>query len=300
MGTLANIKCEPMVVTWGEDIANVQTVTCVADVAGSLNNKYFFFYDVSGTKRYIWIDVNSAGADPAIAGATGHEVDVATGATAAAVATAIEAVIEAVSGYTSTVSSATITVTHEATGYAQPAHDGNTGFSFAVTTEGDAATDMGFIDGDIEIESTEDLVDVTAHEHGSNILSQIRTGKQVSLAINLKETSVAQVMRLFRQGGGQYTPSGASGTAVAGWGTSKDFTQTVLNAKKLVLHPKVLGSSDKSRDYTFHLCYPILESFNFSGENIHMFPVSFKVYPKTTLNDRVEYFSFGDGSQTLT
>jgi hypothetical protein len=300
MGTLSNIRVEPMVVTWGESAVQIQTITTVADVASSLNNKYFFLYDTAGVKHYFWFDVNSAGADPAIAGATAHEVDIGVAATAAAVATALETVLEAVSGFDSTVSDNVITVTHSSAGYAMPAHDGNSGFSFAVSTEGDSATDMGFIDGDIEIEATEDLVDVTAHEHGTNVLSQIRTGKQVQMTVNLKETSVAQIMRLFRQGGGQYTPSGAAGTAVAGWGTGKDFTQTMTQAKKLTLHPKVLGSSDKTRDYTFHLCYPILESFNFSGENIHMFPVSFKVYPKLTLNNSVEYFSVGDGTQTLT
>ncbi len=301
MGTLSNIKVEPMVVTWGESVVQVETITCVADAADSLDGKYFFFYHTDGTKHYCWFNTSGGGAsDPAIAGATAHAVAITTGDTAAAVAIAVEAVIEAITGFDSTVSSNVITVTHAAAGYAMPPHDGNSGFSFAVVTEGDTSTDLGFVDGDIEIEATEDLVDVTAHEHGTNVLSQIRTGKQIAIAINLKETSVAQVMRLFRQGGGQYTPAGASGTAVAGWGTSKDFSQTMTQAKKLTLHPKVLGASDKTRDYTFHLCYPVIESFSFSGENIHMFPVSFKVYPKLTLNDAVEYFSYGDGTQTLT
>ncbi len=301
MGTLANVRVEPMVVTWGESVVQVETVTCVADTADSLDGKYFFFYHTDGTKHYCWFNTSGGGAsDPAIAGATAHAVAITTGDTATAVGIATEAVIEAISGFDSTVASGVITITHTAAGYAMPPHDGNSGFSFGVTTEGDSATDMGFVDGDIEIETVEDKVDVLAHEHGTNVLSQIRTGKQVSVKVNIKETSVAQLQRLFRQGGGQYTPAGASGTALAGWGTSSDFTQTITQAKKLTLHPKVLGSSDKTRDYTFHLCYPELESLAFSGENIMMVPVSFKCYPKLTLNDRVEYFSYGDGTQTLT
>lgn len=300
MGTLANIKIEPMVATWGEDVSMVETITCVADSSSSLNNKYFFFYTPAGAKHYIWIDVASAGTDPSIAGATAHEVDISEDATASAVATAVEAVIEAVTGFASEVSGAVITVTHETAGYCQAAHDGNSGFSFAVTTDGDAEADLGFVDGDIELAISENLADITAHEHGSNVLSQIRTGKVVEVTINLKETSVAQLKRLFVQGSGSFTPTGVGGTEVSGWGTQKDFTQTINEAKKLVLHPKVLGSGDLSRDFTFHLAYPMLESLNFSGENILMVPVTFKVYPKLTLNNRVEYFSFGDGSQTLT
>lgn len=65
------------------------TVQTVADIAGSLNSKYFEFYSANNaTHYYIWYNVNSAGVDPAIAGATGVMVALATGATATTVATA--------------------------------------------------------------------------------------------------------------------------------------------------------------------------------------------------------------------
>ena len=67
-----------------------------------------------------------------------------------------------------------------------------------------------------------------------------------------------------------------------------------------MIHPKVLGSSDKTRDFTFMKCYPILDKIDFSGEKILMLPIKFQLYPLLTNNDRVEYFAFGDGSQTLT
>lgn len=299
MGTVGNVKIEPMVVTWGTDTAMVQQITCVADSSGSLNDKYFFFY-AGSTKYHVWYNVNSAGTNPAPAGSTAAEVAVATNATAATVATATEAVLEALSGISSTVSDAVITVTQDSVGYVPLSHDVNSGFSFALVTEGDSAADIGFVDGDIEMSLAEDLVDITAHEHGTNVLSQIRTGKQVEITLSFKETSVAQMKKILRQAGGAFTPVGANGSEVVGWGTHKDFEQTMTQAKKLVLHPKVLGASDKSRDYTFHLAYPLLESIAFSGESIHMVPVTFKCYPKLTLNDRVEYFSYGDGTQTLT
>jgi len=301
MGTVANIKIEPMVVTWGTDTAQVQTVTTVADSSGSLNNKYFFFYEPDGTGHYVWYDVSSGGSDPALAGFTAHEVDITTDDTANSVASATQAVIDAIGEFGASVSTNVVTITNAANGYAQAAHDGDSGFSFAVTTEGNTAASVGFTDGDIEVNLGEDLVDVTGHEAGTNVLSQIRTGKQIEVTINFKETTKAQLLKYLRKAGGaSFTPTGASGTEVTGYGTYKDFTQTLLQADKLVLHPKVLATADKSRDITFFKAYPQLDSIAFSGENILTVPATFKCYPDTSLNDRVEYFAMGDASQTLT
>lgn len=296
-----NIKIEPMIATYGENVAQVQKITCRADSGGDLNNDWFAFYLPSGAKHYCWFNVASGGTDPAIAGATAHEVAIASGASASAVASAVEAVLEAITGIASDVSGSVITVTFEDTGYAPLAHEGvGTGFSFEMVTEGDAAVDLGFTDGDIECSFPEDLVDVTAHQTGTNVLSQIRTGKQVEITITLKETSKTQIRNMLRNPGAAFTPAGANGTEVFGLGASKDFTQTFVQAKKLVLHPVVLGASDKSRDVTFHKAYPILESLAFSGENILMLPVNFKVYQDLTKNRAISYFAIGDSSQTLT
>ncbi len=301
MGTLSNIKIEPMNCTWGEEVSQIETITCVADVADSLDGNYFFIYSTAGVKHHVWFNTSGGAAtDPAPGGSTAQVVAITTGATAAAVATALEVVLEAIAGLTCTVSDNVVTVTHDAAGYIQPAFDVDSGFSFGVTTAGDNAVDVGYIDGDIEVSTAEDLVDVTSEQNGTNVLSQIRTGKQVELVLNLQESSVAQMKRVLRQGGGAFTPVGANGTEVVGWGQSSDFSQTILQAKKLVLHPVVLGSSDKSRDMTFQLAYPMLETLTFSGENKFVIPVTFKCYPKTSLNSRVQYFAFGDGSQTMT
>ncbi len=116
--------------------AVVQTVTAVADVAGSLNSKYFLL-NSSTAGYYVWIDVNSAGVDPMIVGRTGIEVDVATGATASQVATAMETAIDAVAGvFTSTPTGAALAITNSVAGSAALASDVNTGFSFTATTFG--------------------------------------------------------------------------------------------------------------------------------------------------------------------
>ncbi len=303
MGTLSNVKVEPMNVTWGEDVAMVQTITCLADTADSLDGKYFFLQNASGTRFHVWFNTSGGAAvDPAPGGSTAAVVALTTGATAAAVATATEAVIEALSGFDSTVVDNVITVTCSSTGYAQPAYDGGapSGFTFALTTEGDTAADIGLIDGEIEVAMEEDLVEVKAHQYGSNVLSEIRTGKSVEVTLNFQETSIAQLKKLIRQSGGAFTPAGAGGTEVTGWGTYKDFTQTTAQAKKVTMHPQRLAATDKSENVTLPLAYAKLESLTFSGEDKMVVPVTFKCYPKLTNNARAQYIVYGDGTQTLT
>lgn len=300
MGTRANIKIEPMKVIWGTDTMQVQKITCTA--ATSLNNKYFYFYDSAGAKHYAWFNVNSTGSDPAPdASATAHVVALATtNDTATQVATALTAVLTAVTGFDATSSGAIVTLTHTVAGFAQKAHDGNSTFTFELTTEGDSATDAGFTDGSIEVSSEEDLVDVTSHQTGSEILSHIRTGNKVSVTVNFKETTISQLRKIFRHPGDSHTPSGASGTEVFGLGSSRQFDQTIDQAKKLNLHPVVLESTDYDRDVTFWLAYPRLDSLAFSGEEILTVPVTFDVYRDTTKNAAIDKFCIGDATQTLT
>lgn len=82
------------------DGKEVTLVTCVADIASSLNNKYFTFFSAGNvTKYYVWYNVDAAGTDPAVTSATGIEVAIAAGATdedvADATATAITAIASA-------------------------------------------------------------------------------------------------------------------------------------------------------------------------------------------------------------
>jgi hypothetical protein len=302
MGNVTNIKMEPCRVIFGEDEEQVQTITTVKDTAGSLNNKYFFISDAEAvpTNYYVWFNVGAAGADPTIAGYTAAPVAIAEGATAEAVATALKDVLHGLAGFTATVSSNVVTVSCVSEGYAPAAYDSNSGFAFAIVTQGDKEADLGFIDGDIEITTSEDLVDITSHQTGTNVLSQVRTGKQVEASITLKETNVEKLRYFYTRAGGSFTPVGADSSEVFGWGTYKDFSQTYAQAGRLTFHPVALGAADKSRDLTCFKAYPQLESLSFSGENLLTLPVSFKCYPNISLNQKVEYFAYGDSSQTLT
>lgn len=123
--------------------AEVSSVTAVADVAGSLNNKYFLISSPS-VNYYVWYNINSAGVDPAVAGRTPLEVAAATGATAAAVATATRAVLDAHAAFVCPAPvGAVMTVTNAVAGAAPDTAAGNSGFTVGTTTQGrNAAASM--------------------------------------------------------------------------------------------------------------------------------------------------------------
>jgi hypothetical protein len=87
-------KLQEILLAGGETatpVAEVTSIGCIPDSGGSLNNKYFVIYTGSnGTGYYVWMNVNSAGVDPAPAGLTEVEITLATGATGTQVATAIK------------------------------------------------------------------------------------------------------------------------------------------------------------------------------------------------------------------
>lgn len=105
------------------------TVVTVADVAGSLNNKYFFFSEVGGDDYYCWFNVNSAGTDPAIVGRTGIEVALATGDANTVVAAAIETAVELETDISVVVAGHTCTCTQPDPGHATAASAQNSGFT---------------------------------------------------------------------------------------------------------------------------------------------------------------------------
>ena len=303
MGTVTNVKIEPMNVTWGTDTAQVATITCVADSSNSLDGDYFFIYTaLNATKYHVWFNTSGGSAtNPAPGGSTAVEVAITTDDTASAVATALASALDALAGFSASASGAVVTVTNAASGYATLPHDGGvaTGFTFALSTEGDTAADVGLIEGDLEFEFESSFSDITAQQHGSDILGQIQTGKNISVTMTLKETSAAQVRKVLMASGGQaFTPAGAGATEVVGFGQSENFLQRT--AKKLVCHPKALGSGDHSRDITFWKAACDLASLGFSGENQLSLPVTFQIYPDTSKQERVNKMVVGDATQTLT
>lgn len=116
--------------------AQVSTILCVADVAGSLNNKYFYI-NTPNNNYVVYMNVNGAGVAPVIDGRTAVAVPFATGANAATVASAVNTALDALATIASTVNTATVTVTNSAKGSVeQPWDAGSTGFTLTVTVPG--------------------------------------------------------------------------------------------------------------------------------------------------------------------
>lgn len=297
-----NIKMEPMNVTFGEDILQVQEIRTQADVASSLQNNYFYIYLPNLTKYYVWMNVGGAGVDPAPAGATEVEVTFAANASASAVASAVQSAIDALAGFTATVSGNVVTVTNVTAGYAPQAHDpgitlSDSGYVFNLITQGSTAADLGCLQGDIELTMDENLVDVTCHQSGTELRAQLRTGNTTEFTMTLQETEKSQLKRFFTQFGGSYVPAGANATELYGLGGSKLFGNTFVQAQRLVMHPIRLPSTDHSEDWCFWKVYLKPESATFSGENVFVLPVKASVYTDETKNPAVSKFAVGDWTQ---
>ena len=116
---------------------NVDTVVCTADVAKSLNSTAFYFC-VTSTQHYVWLDVDNTGSDPSLTG-TAHEVDISENDNAATVGGAIQAVIDALANITCAGTS-TLTISNDNVGVNTiPATDEDTGFTFTNVIAGAAA-----------------------------------------------------------------------------------------------------------------------------------------------------------------
>lgn len=157
------------------------------------------------------------------------------------------------------------------------------------------SVDLGFTEGDIELTTEEQAVDITSHQTGTNVLDAIRTGVNVSLSLTLKETSDAQLQTLIELAGGSVTPGG--GTKVSGWGISKQFTGQAADSAALILHPVVNADDDFLQDVVFWKAYPMVESIVHSGENPRTVSVTFKIFPDDTRAAELQFFGYGDHSQ---
>lgn len=165
--------------TAGEDTLQVQSVSCTANATDLLNNKYFFIWSaVDATKYYVWYNSNAGGTDPNISGLTGVMVALASSDTAGNVATKTAAALQALADFNASATGAVVTVTNADPGWASPAYNGTTSFTFGVTTEGqlesseDYYIDVYTPEGDALFSTDSDLM-----EEESDILKWVPPGK---------------------------------------------------------------------------------------------------------------------------
>lgn len=107
--------------------------------ASNLNSKYFLLSaGANGINYYVWIDVDSQGVSPGIAGKTAIHVAISAGASAGTIGAAIATAVAAAHGtadFTAT-GTTTVTITNKQAGSFIQASDVNTGFAIATTVGG--------------------------------------------------------------------------------------------------------------------------------------------------------------------
>lgn len=297
-----NIKIEPVYATWEQQ--ETFKVTCVADVLDSLDGKYFTFSSPSAD-FYCWIKTDAA-VDPALTGKTAIPVTADTGNSAATIAGLIKTAIDANAAFHAVVDpcdSTSVIVMAKDSGAATSAADGTltaaTGFTITTLRKG-SKLELGALDGDIEIALTEDLLDVTSHQTGTQILTALRTGRNIdNISLTMKESDAAKLKAVIETSGIEYTPAG--GTAVSAWGSedSKAFANIATACKKLVLHPISKADNVLTEDLCFWRAYPLLTGLSLSGENPRLISVEFKIIPDQLLAKQARQFVFGDHTQNF-
>jgi flagellar hook protein FlgE len=144
----------------GAAIAEETTVMC--NDAGSLAGGEYFTLSSTTTDYYVWYDIDGGSVDPAVAGRTGIEVDIASGDTAQLVAMKTAQAIDAAGDFGAVESNTTVTVTNATAGDTTNAADSDTGFIIATDTNGmdtvTAGNETVTVDGSVMTVRIEDGV----------------------------------------------------------------------------------------------------------------------------------------------
>lgn len=288
----ANIKISPVDVTW--EIEEKFCVDVAGAVATDLDGTHFLF-STPTTDYYVWFDLDNGSTDPAVAGRTGIEVDVATGDSEATIVAAIETAVEGATAYEGVVDASVVTFVFNTTDSVlnSPA-DGDSGLGIIAVNTG-ASTYLGLLEGNVEPGFSETTKEITAHQFGTNILTELRQGNAADVTLALKEVTTAIYEAIILAGGGEFTPSG--GTKLVGWGDNKQGKNTIVDARKLRLHP--VNETNNLRDLTFWLAYPKMDSIVYSGEDEQLLNVTFTTYLDESKPEGIRRFALGDSTQAL-
>jgi hypothetical protein len=124
--------------------SHITNIGCVADVAGSLNNKYFTLRACPSNALYhVWFNVGGAGVAPVVANSTGVQVQINQNDPAIVVSTAIRLTLNTLySGvFKASQTGATLEIRTVGFGVCSNSADVNTGFAIANTQGTQVVTD---------------------------------------------------------------------------------------------------------------------------------------------------------------
>ena len=287
-------------VTWGRRQSSCVTVN---SGAATQDGTYFTLSAPTApgsttlTDYYVWFDLDDGSTDPAVSGATGIEVDIVTGDTAAQIATKLTTAVDAISllRAAETETAAQVHIEAEFIGAATALADGDTSFVIEAGSTG-LGGDLGKTSGGVTVSMEVSSVQITTDQTGAIPVDEVNTGQTISVEMSLLEmtperweTVVGSVI------GDTYLPSG--GSQVVGVGTSRVYSSFFDLGGELVLHPTRFESTDRTRDITIPKCAPIPASINFSGEDPQVMEISFRALVKGDYAEAVNLMIFGDGQQ---
>lgn len=298
IGTESNIKIEPCNVFWGK--RKQFTVLCVADVAGSLNNKYFTisYFDSNYVEKKVavWYDINTAGVQPTVSGATSYvKVSGATGASAATLADATMDALLLVAGVFAsiTLSTATLTVTLLQFGPVTAPAIGDSGFTITSVVVGFGGS-LGFTTGGVTLNFSKSFVEVKADQFGDQKIDDILNGVSAEVEMTLQETHLLNLRALIgNTWGAEVTPN--TGTLTVAAGTAKNFSNMRQYACQLILKP--VSAVDDTNSHCFWLAFPDVSSLNFSGTDLQQMPVKFSTYRDNSKVATANIWVYGDHTQ---
>jgi hypothetical protein len=220
-------------------IHQVETIGCLADNDGSLNNHYFEIDSANGDNQYyVWFNVAGGGIDPMVANKTSLMVSIYANAPASVVASAVAAVLTAADSgadFSASATGSVVTVTMVAVGPADGAMDPGrplnanslsvdyiasnlpssfaTGFAFAITTLGQLALSLAgkyFV-----LYDSNGSVAVWYNVGGSGSApGGYNRTLEVSVASLASASTVASATAAVLAGDSSFTPSNSNGSMI--------------------------------------------------------------------------------------
>ncbi len=152
-------------------------------------------------------------------------------------------------------------------------------------------TNLGFTKGGVSVSVTTETYSVTVDQFGDTAISEIITGRTVTVSTPLAETTLENLVQVM------------PGATLIGTGASKKVevvdavsTDLLSISDKLTLHPQALAETDKSEDFVIpYASTPGQIEFAYELNSERVFNCEWKGYPDPT--SRI-LFIFGDETAT--
>lgn len=259
---------------------------CVTPVLAAATDTYFTF-STPTIKYYVWLNLDSVGTDPALAGYTGIAVDVATGYTVAEYIAAAKLAIEAVGEslvYASNDGLSFRIENYDLGAVLETAVDVDSTFTIVQEAAGFGGA-LGKTLSGIELTTEVTQKDILSNQTGETPLDSFATGISVSVTADLMEVTAERVKSIIGEGFGDYINTGAED--VVGFGTSKLYSSSFNYAGKLVGHPVRLADNDRSSDFVIWKTVPVMSSIAYSGTDEQALNVEFKALIDSTKSEKL-------------